>query len=106
MWSVSAAQNTLQRDLALHVVASMTNKRIAGGCHGESCDRELVTYGLIDLRPFVDELLPKFWEEYVKNREIPTAIRKNALIAWLWVRTLIWRGFVTHRLDNPNLSRL
>ena len=45
--------------------------------------------GIIDLGPFVDERFPKFWEEYVKNREVPAATRKNALTAWLWVRALL-----------------
>ena len=47
----------------------------------------IVTRGVVDLGPFVDEGLPKFWEEYVKNGEVPAAARKDALIAWLWVRS-------------------
>jgi hypothetical protein len=46
----------------------------------------IVTFGIVDLGPFVDERLPEFWEEYVKNTEVPAATRKNALTAWLWVR--------------------
>jgi hypothetical protein len=45
----------------------------------------IATFGIIDLRPFLDEKLPEFWEEYVKNKEVPAAARKNALNAWLWV---------------------
>lgn len=41
---------------------------------------------VIELGPFVDERVPKFWEKYVKNHEVPAATRKNALTAWLWVR--------------------
>ena len=48
---------------------------------------------VVDLGSFVDEKLPKFWEEYVNNRELPATTRKNALVAWLWVRTLFDRGF-------------
>ena len=47
----------------------------------------IVACGVADLGQLVDERLPKFWEEYVKNREVPAATRKNALTAWLWVRT-------------------
>ena len=57
---------------------------------------------VVDLGRFVDERLPKFWEEYVKNRELPAATRKNALIAWLWVRTFLNSGF----FDDWNYSRL
>jgi len=97
VWSVNAAQNTLQRDSALHLVASRVNKRTSGTCPGETHCRMwtlIATLGVIDLGSFVDELLPKFWEEYVKNNEVPAATRKNALTAWLWVRTLVQRGFV------------
>ena len=45
----------------------------------------IVTCGVVDFKPFVDEKLPKFWEEYIKNRQIPASTRKNALTAWLWV---------------------
>lgn len=82
------AQNTLQRDSVLHIIASRVNKRVTGECSGETCHcmKTLsVVCGVIDLKPFVDELLPKFWDEYVKNREVPAPNRKNALTAWLWV---------------------
>jgi len=55
-----------------------------------------------DLGPFVDERLPKFWEGYIKNRELPADTRKSALIAWLWVRILLDSGL----LDDWNFSRL
>ena len=32
VWSVDGAQNALQRDSMLHIVASRVNKRLAGGC--------------------------------------------------------------------------
>ena len=74
------------------MVASRVNKRVTGECPGETYYRIkklIVTRGVPDWGRFVDELLPKFWEEYVKNREVPAATRKNALTAWLWVRTLL-----------------
>jgi hypothetical protein len=50
------------------------------------CMRTLiVTCGVVDLGSFVDEGLPGFWEDYVKNNDVPTATRKNGLTAWLWV---------------------
>ena len=45
-----------------------------------------MTCAVLDLGQFVDEKLPKFWEEYVKNKEVHAATRKNALTSWLWVR--------------------
>ena len=92
VWSVKGAQSTLQRVSMLHIVSSTVNKRTAGGCPGETCRCTwmlIVVGGVVDLGPLVDERLPKFWEDYVKNREVPVATRKNALTAWLWVCTIL-----------------
>ena len=91
----------------LHMVASRVNKRIAGECPRVSPSyRDVDRCGVIDFGPFVDELLPKFWEEHVKNQEVPTANRKNALTAWLWVRIFVRSSSTMDFLSDPNCSRL
>jgi hypothetical protein len=51
--------------------------------------RTLIVACIVDFGPLVDEKLPKFWEKYVKNRQVPAVTRKNALTAWLWVRACL-----------------
>lgn len=92
IWSVNEAKNVLQRESMLHIVASTINKRITGTSRRDLSFTTMaltVTCGVADVGPFVDEGLPGFWEEYVKNNEVPVATRKNALTAWLWVRILL-----------------
>jgi len=60
----------------------------------------IVIRGIADLGPLVDERLPKFWEEYVKNHQVPAVTRKNALTAWLWVRAHLRRHLTVDYLNN------
>jgi hypothetical protein len=69
----------------LHVVASRVNKRTGGRCSGEDCRGTRTLMSVTDSGPFLDERLPKFWEEYIKNPDVPAVTRKHALTAWLWV---------------------
>ncbi|KXN92954.1 hypothetical protein AN958_08928, partial [Leucoagaricus sp. SymC.cos] len=68
-WSLTNAESDLQREAALHILASILNKRV----------------DIDGLDRFANIVLSVFWEKEIRDGNVTTERRRNAIKAWIWV---------------------
>ncbi|KDQ61341.1 hypothetical protein JAAARDRAFT_190123 [Jaapia argillacea MUCL 33604] len=86
MWSVHSADNSLQRDSAWHIIASIVNKRPE------------------DVSLFLTGSLETFWPNEIASSNASVTTRRFAINGWIWLSKALWlRG---HPLSTQYVDRL
>ncbi len=91
-WVLDIADNDLQRISALHIVASVVNRRAEGASVFGFLN---LLFGLYpaDLSTFLNSTLERYWFTEILDVSLPIQRRKWAIKSWTWVNALVETEF-------------